>query len=65
VRGTDIGGIVVHIASGIRARANPGEILVSGVVPPLVAGSQIEFTDRGEHELRGVPGFWQLLAVHG
>jgi pimeloyl-ACP methyl ester carboxylesterase len=64
VRGPDIGGIAVHIASRIQALANPGEILTSGVVPPLVAGSGIEFTDRGEHELRDVPGTWQLFAAH-
>jgi class 3 adenylate cyclase/pimeloyl-ACP methyl ester carboxylesterase len=59
----DVGGIAVHIAARVMAQAGPGELLVSGVVPPLVAGSGIEFDDRGEHELRGVPGTWKLFAV--
>ena len=41
----------------------PGEVLVSRTVADLVAGSGIEFSDRGEHELKGVPGRWRLLAV--
>jgi class 3 adenylate cyclase len=45
--------------------ARPGEVLVSAAVPPLLAGSGIEFEDRGEHELKGVPGTWKLYAVAG
>jgi class 3 adenylate cyclase len=60
VRGTDIAGIGVHIASRVLACAPPGDLLVSAAVPMLVAGSGIEFEDRGEHELKGVPGSWQL-----
>ncbi len=37
--------------------------LVSGVIPPLVLGSRLSFTDRGHHELKGVPGAWQVFAV--
>ena len=48
---------------GVRARFRPGELLVSSTVRDLVAGSGIEFQDRGMHELRGVPGEWCLLAV--
>ena len=59
----DIGGIAVHIAARVVAHAAPGEVLVSSSVPPLVAGSGIEFHDRGEHELKGVPGTWKLFAV--
>ena len=59
----DIHGIAVHIAARIMALAGPGEVLVSGVVPPLVLGSRLEFADRGEHELKGVPGSWRVLAV--
>jgi len=64
VIGEDVGGIAVHIAARVMAEAGPGELLVSGVVPPLVAGSGIEFGDRGEHELKGVPGTWRLFVVN-
>ena len=47
----------------ISALAEPGEVLVSRTVRDLVAGSGIEFADRGEHSLKGVPGTWQLFAV--
>jgi len=65
VRGDDIAGMAVHIGARVSAFAGPGEVLVSSAVPPLVAGSGIEFMDRGEHELKGVPGTWRLLAVGG
>src|SRR5207249_1200478 len=61
--GADIGGMAVHIGARVVARAAPGEVLVSSAVRDLVAGSGIEFADRGTHELKGVPGEWQLLAV--
>ena len=61
----DIGGIAVHIAARVMAQGGPGDILVSGAVPPLVSGSGIEFDDWGERELRGVPGTWRLYAVSG
>jgi class 3 adenylate cyclase len=60
----DIGGIAVHIGQRVTALASPGEVLVSGTVKDLVAGSGIDFDDRGEHELKGVPGTWKLFAVH-
>jgi class 3 adenylate cyclase len=63
LRGDDIGGIAVHTAARVSASAGPGEILVSRVVVDLVAGSGIEFTDRGDHELKGLPGTWKLFAV--
>ena len=63
VIGTDVGGIAVHIGARILATADPGEVLVSGTVKDLVVGSEIPFEDRGEHELRGVPGQWRLWAV--
>jgi class 3 adenylate cyclase len=53
----------VHIGARVGALAGPSEILVSRTVTDLVAGSGIEFTDRGDHELKGVPGRWQLYAV--
>lgn len=59
----DVHGIAVHIAARIMGLAAPGEVLVSGVVPPLVLGSQIAFADRGQHELKGVPQRWPVFAV--
>ena len=47
----------------MAAHAEPGEVLVSGTVKDLVAGSGIAFADRGVHELKGVPGEWRLYAV--
>jgi pimeloyl-ACP methyl ester carboxylesterase len=63
LRGRDIGGIAVHIGARIARLANAGEVLVSRTVTDLVTGSGIEFADRGEHELKGVPGAWRLFAV--
>ena len=63
LRGDDIGGISVHTAARVQARARPGEVLVSRTVVDLVAGSGIDFENRGEHELKGVPGAWQLFAA--
>ena len=56
-------GIAVHIAARIAASAGAGEVLVSGTVKDLVAGSGIAFEERGEHELDGVPGTWRLFAA--
>jgi pimeloyl-ACP methyl ester carboxylesterase len=58
-----VGGIAVHIGARIAAQAEPGEVLVSRTVKDLVAGSGIDFQDRGEPQLKGVPGEWQLYAV--
>jgi class 3 adenylate cyclase len=63
VIGHDVGGLAVHIGARVIGNAGPGEVLVSGTVKDLVVGSGIEFDDRGEHELRGVPGSWRLWAV--
>jgi len=63
VRGDDLGGLAVHIAARVGALAAPGEVLVSGTVKDLVVGSGIEFSERGEHELKGVPESWKLFAV--
>jgi len=65
VIGDDVGGIGVHIGARVGACAAPGEVLVSGTVKDLVAGSGIGFEDRGERDLRGVPGRWRLWAVVG
>jgi pimeloyl-ACP methyl ester carboxylesterase len=65
VRGDDLGGLAVHIAARVGALASPAEILVSSIVKDLVVGSGLEFDDRGDHELEGVPGTWRLLAIDG
>jgi pimeloyl-ACP methyl ester carboxylesterase/class 3 adenylate cyclase len=65
VRGEDLSGMAVHIGARVSALAGPGEVLVSGSVPPLVAGSGLVFHDRGEQQLKGVPGSWRLFAVDG
>jgi class 3 adenylate cyclase len=62
LRPDDVVGLAVHIAARVQAAAAPGETLVTRTVVDLVAGSNLSFTDRGEHDLRGVPGRWQLLA---
>jgi class 3 adenylate cyclase len=63
LRGDDVAGIAVHLGARIGALAGPGEVLVSSTVRDLTLGSGIEFDDRGRHELKGVPGDWQVLAV--
>jgi class 3 adenylate cyclase len=63
VRGKDLSGLAVHVAARIGALAAPGEVLVSGMVKDLVMGSGIDFSERGEHELKGVPGLWTLFAA--
>ena len=63
VRGADLGGLAVHIGARVAAAAQPGEVLVSSTVKDLVAGSGVAFEDRGEHELKGVPGEWRLFAA--
>jgi pimeloyl-ACP methyl ester carboxylesterase len=61
--GDDVGGIAVHIGARVMSLASSSEVLVSRVVKDLVAGSGIDFSDRGLHELKGVPGQWRLYAV--
>ena len=63
VRGDDLAGIAVHTGARVAALARPSEVLISSTVRDLVAGSGIEFDDRGLHQLKGVPGEWRLLAV--
>jgi class 3 adenylate cyclase/pimeloyl-ACP methyl ester carboxylesterase len=65
LRGDDVAGMAVHIGSRVSALAGAGEVLVSSTVKDLVAGSGIGFEDRGERELKGVPGSWRLYAVAG
>jgi len=65
LRGNDVSGLGVSIASRIEALAGPSEVLVSRTVTDLVAGSGLEFTHRGRHDLKGVPGSWQLYLATG
>jgi class 3 adenylate cyclase len=65
VTADDIAGVAVHIGFRVSALAGTGEVLVSSTVRDLVAGSGIEFEDRGDHHLKGVPGSWWLYAVNG
>jgi len=51
-------------AARVAAAAHPGEVLVSRTVRDLVGGSELRFTDRGEHELKGIPERWQLFALN-
>jgi class 3 adenylate cyclase len=63
VAGDRLAGVAVHIGARVAAQARPGEVLVSSTVHDLVAGSGLEFDDRGSAELKGVPGKWRLYAV--
>jgi class 3 adenylate cyclase/pimeloyl-ACP methyl ester carboxylesterase len=65
VIGDDVAGIAVHIGARVLAHAHGGEVLVSSTVKDLVAGSGINFIERGKHQLKGVPGAWRLFAVEG
>lgn len=58
-------GIAVHIGARVASLAGPGEVLVSSTVKDLVAGSGIEFEDRGEHQLKGISEAWHLFRVGG
>ena len=58
-----VGGIAVHIGARVASLAAPGEVLVSSTVKDLVAGSGIEFDDRGEQMLKGIPHAWRLFRV--
>jgi class 3 adenylate cyclase len=61
--GEKVAGLAVNVGARVSGAAGPGEVLVSGTVKDLVAGSGIDFVDRGTHELKGVPGEWRLYAV--
>jgi pimeloyl-ACP methyl ester carboxylesterase len=58
-----VAGIAVHTGARVAAQAAANEVLVSNTVKDLVAGAGIKFTDRGAHELKGIPGEWRLFAV--
>lgn len=61
--GTNITGMTVHIGARVGASAGPGEVLVSRTVHDLVVGSGLTFDSRGDHDLKGIPGQWELFAV--
>jgi class 3 adenylate cyclase len=63
VVGDKLVGLAVHIGARVAAEAAPSEVLVSRTVHDLVAGSGVEFKERGAHVLKGVPGTWELFAV--
>jgi len=63
LRGDDVAGIAVHIGARVAAQSGPSEVFVSGSIPPLVWGSGIEFNSLAQHELKGVPGPWELWSV--
>jgi class 3 adenylate cyclase len=65
IRGGDIGGIAVHAAARVMALSQSNEVLVSRVVTDLVAGAGLKFSARGSHELKGLPGRWDLFAASG
>lgn len=63
LRGSDVGGVAVHAAARVMDQSQPGEVLVSRVVTDLVAGTGLRFEQRGAHELKGLPGRWELYAA--
>jgi class 3 adenylate cyclase len=63
VRGNDVAGMAVHIGARVSALAGPSEVLVSSTVRDIVTGSRHRFAERGERELKGVPGQWRLYAL--
>jgi class 3 adenylate cyclase/predicted esterase len=63
LRDRDIGGIAVHAAARVMAQCQPSEVLVSRVVTDLVGGAGLKFASRGPHELKGIPGRWDLFAA--
>ena len=65
LRGEDVTGMGVNIAARVMDAAGPGEVVLSSTVKDRVAGSGLRFSDRGNHDLRGVPGEWRLFAVEG
>jgi class 3 adenylate cyclase len=63
LEGGRVRGVAIHVAARVVCRAERGEILVTRTVRDVVVGSELEFEDRGSHELRGLPGRWDLYAV--
>jgi class 3 adenylate cyclase len=63
VRGEDLAGVTMHVGARVAALAGTREVLVSSTVRDIVDGAEIEFASRGQHELKGLPGEWELFAV--
>jgi hypothetical protein len=63
VAGKNVGGVAVHTGARVLAAADPGDVVVTATLRELVSGSGLEFTDRGQHTLKGVPGTWQLYGL--
>lgn len=63
LRGDDVGGVAVHVASRVLGTAGPDEVVVSRVLPDLVAGAGLSFAPRGPHKLKGLDGAWELFTV--
>jgi class 3 adenylate cyclase len=63
VRGSDIAGIAVHVGQRVASQAGPGDVFISTTVADLIAGSDIELLDQGEHQLKGVSGASHLFSV--
>lgn len=63
LRGDDVGGVAVHVASRVSGTAGPNEVVVSRVLPDLVAGAGLSFAPRGPHQLKGLDGTWELFTV--
>jgi class 3 adenylate cyclase len=63
VSGAELVGLALHIGARVAAKARAGEVLVSSAVKDLMSQSGIRFTDRGAHQLRGVPERWRLYRV--
>jgi pimeloyl-ACP methyl ester carboxylesterase len=63
LRGDDVSGVAVHLGARVAALAEPSQILVTRTVTELVAGSDLSFSEYGEHELKGLPGTWHIYAV--
>ena len=63
IRGRDIGGLAVHAAARVMAKSQSSEVLVSRVVTDLVAGAGLKISERGSHDLKGLPGRWDSFAA--
>ena len=63
IMGDDVGGMAVHIGARVGAKAAPARCSSRARSRTWSSGSGFEFADRGEHELKGVPGEWRLFAV--
>jgi pimeloyl-ACP methyl ester carboxylesterase len=61
--GDKVMGLAVHLGARVCGQASPAEVLVSSTVKDLVAGSELNFSERGSHALKGIPGEWRLYAA--